>query len=214
MLSFCSWSGGKDSCLSLYHAIQQGREVRVLLSMLAEDGKHSRSHGLKKELLMRQAQALGLPIEFGAAAWDQYEACFMAKLGSFSEQNLEAGIFGAIDLEENRQWVEKVCQAVGMAAILPLWKKDRRSLLAEFIALGFRAVMVAVKSDLLDESWLGRILELEMIEELERIGIDASGENGEYHTFVYDGPLFSHQVIFQAGSILKRDGYSFLELIL
>jgi len=212
MLSFCSWSGGKDSCLSLYHAMQEGYEVRVLLSMLTEDEKHSRSHGLKKELLLRQAQALGIPIEFGAAAWDQYEACFLAKLRSFKEQNLEAGIFGAIDLEENRQWVEKVCKAAGMAAVLPLWKKDRNSLLAEFIALGFQAVMVAVKSDLLDESWLGRVLDLTMLEEFQRLGIDASGENGEYHTFVYNGPLFSNQVIFQAGSILKRDGYSFLEL--
>jgi len=212
MLSFCSWSGGKDSCLSLYHAIQQGYKVQVLLSMLTEDGKYSRSHGLKKELLLAQALALGIPIEFSSAAWDQYEASFLAKLRSFREQNFEAGIFGDIDIAEHRQWVEKVCQEVGMAAILPLWIKGRRSLLTEFIMLGFRAVIVAVKSELLDESWLGRVLDLTMLEEFQRLGMDASGENGEYHTFVSDGPLFRNQVIYQAGSILKRDGYSFLEL--
>src|SRR4030042_1296750 len=111
MLSFCSFSGGEESLLSLYLAIPAGHEGRVLLPLLAADEKHARSHGLKKELLLRQAQALGIPLEFGAAAWDQYEACFLAKLRSFKEQNLEAGIFGAIDIEENRQWVEKVCQA-------------------------------------------------------------------------------------------------------
>ena len=212
--SFCSWSGGKDSCLSLYHARQQVHDVKILFSMLSEDGKHSRSHGLTREILEQQAHALDISIKFATATWDQYESIFLTVLRKLVDRNIKAGIFGDIDVEEHRQWVERVCDAVGMKATLPLWNRERNGLLTEFITLGFRAVIVAVKDDALDESWLGRTLELKMIEDFERVGIDPSGEQGEYHTFVYDGPFFRNRVVFKTGDIVKQNKYSFLELFL
>jgi uncharacterized protein (TIGR00290 family) len=212
--SFCSWSGGKDSCLSLYHARQQVHDVKILFSMLSEDGKHSRSHGLTREILEQQAHALDISIKFATATWDQYESIFLTVLRKLVDRNIKAGIFGDIDVEEHRQWVERVCDAVGMKATLPLWNRERNGLLTEFITLGFRAVIVAVKDDALDESWLGRTLELKMIEDFERVGIDPSGEQGEYHTFVYDGPLFRNRVVFKTGDMVKQNKYSFLELFL
>jgi len=211
--AFCSWSGGKDSCLALYHALKRGYDVRLLFSMLAEDGKRSRSHGLSRSLLEKQAQALGIPIEFGAAIWAQYEEVFIARLEQLADQGIETGVFGDIDIKEHRDWVEGVCAKAGMRAILPLWNRNRGDLLAEFISLGFYAVIVAIKDDALDESWLGRTLTLEMIKDFQRAGIDASGERGEYHTFVCHGPIFKHRVEFETGNVTNRDGYSFLELV-
>lgn len=182
--------------------------------MLSEDGKHSRSHGLTREILEQQAHALDISIKFATATWDQYESIFLTVLRKLVDRNIKAGIFGDIDVEEHRQWVERVCDAVGMKATLPLWNRERNGLLTEFITLGFRAVIVAVKDDALDESWLGRTLELKMIEDFERVGIDPSGEQGEYHTFVYDGPLFRNRVVFKTGDMVKQNKYSFLELFL
>jgi len=211
--AFCSWSGGKDSCLALYHALKQGYDVKLLLSMLAEDGKRSRSHGLRPRLLEMQARALGIPIEFSAATWARYEEVFIAKLEQLADKGIKVGVFGDIDIKEHREWVEGVCAKAGMRAILPLWNRDRSELLAEFMGLGFCAVIVAAKNDALDESWLGRPLTLEMIKDFQHAGIDASGERGEYHTFACDGAIFKHRVVFETGSITKHDEYSFLELV-
>lgn len=210
--SFCSWSGGKDSCLSLYRVLQQKRDVQCLFCMLCEDSLHSHSHGLTRRVLERQAESLDIPIEFGTATWSEYESVFVSKLKMFADSNIEAGVFGDIDIEAHRQWEERVCGKAGMNAILPLWQADRTDLLDEFIASGFKAIIVTIKENTMDESWLGHTLDLHSIKELRHLGIDASGENGEYHTFVYDGPIFKNRVAFNAKETFKRDGYLFLEI--
>lgn len=211
-LSFCSWSGGKDSCLSLYRALKQGYQVSTLFCMLTEKGHHSRSHGLPRDLLEAQAGALGIPIRFGKATWEHYEANFLSVLKDFYTSNIRRGIFGDIDIEGHRAWVEQVCQKAGMKAVLPLWKEDRSKLLAEFLGLGFSTIIVAVREDVLDESWLGRKLTGEVISELRELGVDAAGENGEYHTFVCGGPIFKHDVPFKVKGTVKYQGYAFLDI--
>ena len=191
---FSSWSGGKDSCLALYHAVKNGGRPRFLLTILAEDGLVSRSHGLSKQVLAAQAESLGLRPVFRAASWERYEEEFVSALRELKASGIEAGVFGDIDLDVHREWARRVCGRAGMAAFHPLWKRDRRELLEEFIGLGFKARIIAVNEEKLDKRFLGRTIQTQTIEEMEEAGIDPAGEGGEYLTVVTDGPLFSAKV--------------------
>lgn len=211
---FCSWSGGKDSCLALYRAIQQGGKSEVLLTMMVEDGKRSRSHGLPDTVIQSQAEALGLQSFVRSTSWDGYEQTFVSVLREFKEQDITCGIFGDIDLEAHREWVERICSSVGIQAYEPLWQNARRDLLDEFMQLGFKATIVAVNQGALDNSFLGRTLNRQVIADLESAGVDASGEEGEYHTVVTDGPIFSRPVDLQFKGQVVREGYCFLDVSL
>ncbi|MFO7871037.1 MAG: diphthine--ammonia ligase [Kiritimatiellia bacterium] len=209
---FCSWSGGKDSCLALYHAMQNGGRPQHLLTMLTEDDKRSRSHGLPLALIQQQSQSLSIPLVVRSTSWDDYEQTFISLLSEFKQEGIETGIFGDIDLDAHRQWCERVCSTVDMRACHPLWQKNRRGLLNEFLGLGFKATIISVKEGTLDKSFLGRILNENTIKDIENAGIDASGEAGEYHTMVTDGPVFSSPVHAVAGDQTLRDGYCFLDV--
>jgi uncharacterized protein (TIGR00290 family) len=180
--------------------------------MLCEDGLHSRSHGLPKSVLEKQATALRIPIEFGAAAWSEYESVFISKMKEFAGRGIGEGVFGDIDIEAHRQWEERVCGEAGMKAVLPLWQTDRIELLSEFISAGFKAIVVTVKESRLNDSWLGRTLDHAAVKELRELGVDASGENGEYHTFVYDGPIFKNRITYIIKEVIKRNGYASLRI--
>ncbi|MFX0137456.1 MAG: diphthine--ammonia ligase [Candidatus Hodarchaeota archaeon] len=209
---FCSWSGGKDSSLSLYHAIQMGGHPSYLLNMLREDGKRSRSHGLTLNSLQKQAKALGIPLVTRSTSWDDYEANFISALQEFREKGIEVGVFGDIDIEEHREWVERVCSYVKIKPCLPLWKRPRKELLRELLDLGFKATIVVIKEDKLDKKFLGKTIDKEVIAELESIGIDLSGESGEYHTIVTDGPIFSYPINLEKKEKKSKDGYWFLDI--
>lgn len=211
---FCSWSGGKDSCLALYRTVQRGGVPRRLLTMLSEDGLHSRSHGLPPAVIAAQAAALDIPLRTGRAGWDGYEAVFLARLAEFRGEGLADGVFGDIDLEPHRQWVERVCGQHEITAHLPLWQEARRDLLAEFIGAGFTATVVAVSDARLPASFLGRQLDWPTVVALEAAGVDACGEEGEFHTVVTGGPLFSAPLVLEHGEVVGHAGYSFLEVAL
>ena len=209
---FCSWSGGKDSCLALHHAVRQGGKPRRLLTMLTEDGEHSRSHGLPRALLEAQARSLGVPIVFRAASWEDYEAVFVDALRELRADGIEAGVFGDIDLDPHREWVERVCGLADILPVHPLWQRERRGLLAEFIALGFQATIVVLNEDKLARRFLGKAIDAETVAELEEAGVDAAGEQGEYHTVVTAGPLFSTAIPLEIRGRIQREGYWFLEV--
>lgn len=211
---FCSWSGGKDSCLALFRAVRQGGVARRLLTMLTDDGLRSRSHGLPPAVLAAQAAALNLPLLTGCADWDDYEAVFLARLAELRAAGLADGIFGDIDLEPHRQWVERVCGCREIRAHLPLWQEPRRDLLGEFIGAGFTATIVAVSDARLPVSFLGRELDWATVADLEAAGVDACGEEGEFHTVVTNGPLFSAPLSLRHGEVVGHAGYSFLEVAL
>lgn len=204
----CSWSGGKDSCLALCRAMKFGTPVK-LFTMLDETGDRSRSHALPPALLRRQAEALGLPHEYRLATWGDYEAEFISAMKEFRREGIEAAVFGDIDLEPHGRWEEMVCREAGLAVGLPLWQEDRRALAEEFIGLGFKAVIVTINEKMLDLRFLGREYTRGLLEELEREGVDLCGENGEFHTAVLDGPLFSKPIEVKMGETVKRDGYGF-----
>jgi uncharacterized protein (TIGR00290 family) len=207
---FCSWSGGKDSCLSLYRMIKKGNRCLSLFTMLDETGLHSRSHGLTPETLKIQAEAMGFPLKTATAAWGEYERNFKALTTQFKKDTITDGVFGDIDLEPHREWVERVCNETGITPHLPLWKENRRALVEEFVREGFKAIIVVVNCNLMSDRFLGRVIDLPLIEELEAEGIDACGENGEFHTFVYDGPLFKKKVDYSIGAEVHFDWYTFL----
>lgn len=209
---FCSWSGGKDSCLSLYRAIQSGGAPKALLTMMTEGGDRSRSHGLSIDVLRRQAQTLDIPLVVRNSTWNDYENTFISALGAFRADGIEHGAFGDIDMDPNLEWVERVCSSAGIRAYEPLWKTPRRELLGEFLQLGFEATIVAVKQSVLSDSFLGRVLDERVIADMEEAGIDASGEVGEYHTVVTAGPLFSSPIHLEQKAQVARDGYCFLDV--
>jgi uncharacterized protein (TIGR00290 family) len=191
--AFFSWSGGKDSMLALHRALAAGWRVEALLAMFDEGGERSRSHAIAPQLMRAQAEALGIPLVIGQAGWANYEAVFTEHLRRFADQGLTHGLFGDIDLQPHRDWEEKVCAAAGMSAALPLWQEPRRALVDELLALGYRARVVCVDARFLDASFCGREFDEAFLADLPE-GVDACGENGEFHTFVFDGPRFAAPV--------------------
>lgn len=197
---FASWSGGKDSCLALYKAIEQGYNPRKLFTMFSIENDISSAHRLKESIINAQAAAMGIDNLMGKALFNDYENVFVSNLKAFKEQGIDYGIFGDIDLEEHKQWEDKVCEKASMKAVLPLWQRDRKDIVKEFLDLGFKAKIVVVNTTMLDTKFLGQDLSYSLMKEIEEAGADVCGENGEYHTVVYDGPIFKHAVELKFGS--------------
>ncbi|MCS7143998.1 MAG: diphthine--ammonia ligase [Archaeoglobaceae archaeon] len=212
MIAFASWSGGKDSCLALYKALKGGFDVEVLLNTITEDGMYSRSHGVRAEVLKKQAETIGLNIIQIKTSWEDYEANYKQVLSKLKEEGFSYGVFGDIDLEVHREWVEKVCASAGIKPVLPLWKMEREKVVREFIGSGFRAVVCSVREGILEKEWLGKEINEEFIEEMKKRGVDACGENGEFHTFVYDGPIFKKPLKLKFGEIKTRKKYYFIDI--
>ena len=212
--AFVSWSGGKDAALSYYRAMKNFH-VTHLLNMVAEDGRISRSHGIKTDVLRMQAEAMGLPIVQPRSSWETYEAEFKKALSGLKDKGVEAGIFGDIDLEGHREWVERVSRESGMEAVLPLWgEKNRKNLIEELIEAGIETVVVATKKDLLGPEWLGRHIDRDFIRDISEIkDVDMSGENGEYHTLVVSGPIFKKRINIVKSEKVTRDGHCFLDIL-
>jgi uncharacterized protein (TIGR00290 family) len=209
-----SWSGGKDSCFAMIQAQELGFVPKALLNMMNENGKISRSHGIPLEILKRQAAVVGLPIMTPSASWNDYESIFIESLKELKDNySIEATIFGDIDLQEHRDWEEKVCNATGLHARLPLWKQERRGLVLQMIAAGIETYIVSCNS-LMGEEYLGKRITLNLVNDLERLGVDACGENGEYHTLVVDAPVFSERLNVSFGSKRMHSNYWFVETTL
>ncbi len=214
MKAFASWSGGKDSTLALFKAMNLGYDVDKLLNTINEDGSYSRSHGIRAEVLKKQAEAIGKEIVQVSTSWQDYEKNFKDAVQRLKSEGIEFGVFGDIDVEEHREWIERVCSELGIKPVLPLWKMDREKVVREFVNLGFKAVVCSVKDGVLGKEWLGRELNEGFIEDIKEEGVDVCGENGEYHTFVYDGPIFNYGLKLKFGRVLYRKGYYFLEIFL
>jgi len=212
--AFVSWSGGKETSLACNRAIQGGDiEIKYLLNMVSEDGSHSRTHGISSDLLRAQAEAIGIPIIQRKTSWESYEEEFKKAIVNLKRENIQVGVFGDIDIQEHRDWIERVCKDIDIKPILPLWKREREKLLEEFIRIGFKAIVVATNADFLGKEWLGRGIDRKLVKELKAIGnIDLCGEKGEYHTFVYDGPIFTGPLEFTVGEKTLKDKHWFLKL--
>ena len=208
----CSWSGGKDSCLALWRAVQGGARVCALATMFTEDGIRSRSHGLAREVIAAQAAAVGVPLLSWSATWDDYERAFIDLLREVRRLGATAAVFGDIDIPRHRQWEETVCEQADLTALLPLWQADRMSLLEELWDAGFECRVVVARDGVVDRKYLGRVLDRELAAEFASRGIDACGENGEFHTLVTAGPLFREPLELELGAQVLRSGCCFQDL--
>jgi diphthine-ammonia ligase len=209
MRVFASWSGGKDSAMATYRAVSQGHQVLYLLNFIAEDGKRSRSHGLKAGVLALQAAATGIPLIQVRTSWEDYEQNFREAVMQLKEKGIEGALFGDIDIEGHREWLERVCAELKIEPILPLWGVEPGEFLAEFWRSGFKAKVVATK---LDKGLLGKDLDKALLVEIQKFNSHPCGENGEYHTFVTDGPIFGKPLKVALGRQYWRDNVWFSDI--
>ncbi len=208
----CSWSGGKDSCLALWRTLRAGARLDCLLTMFTGDGERSRSHGLARSVLEAQADALGVPLLSRSATWDDYEAAMVDLLREAVARGVTAVVFGDIDIPRHRAWEESVCQQAGLAALLPLWQQDRLAILDEWWTNGFEAMIVVARDGIVDRRYLGHVLDRLTAAELAAVGVDACGENGEFHTVVTAGPPFQRRLEFTCGEQVLRSGCWFQDV--
>ena len=212
--TFCCWSGGKESALSFYKAKRRGFYISHLLNMLSDDGKYSRSHGVSSKLLQLQAEAIGIPIVQRKTTWETYREEFKKAVLNLKKEGIETGIFGDIDIQQHRDWIETVCKELGIKPVLPLWGSRKNKLLEEFVQAGFKAIIVATNAEFLGREWLGKRIDKEVIKELKAIErIDLCGERGEYHTFVIDGPIFKKRIKIIETKKVKNARHWFLEIL-
>lgn len=205
-----SWSGGKDSCYAMMKAVDLGLVPKVLLNMMNENGKISRSHGLPLSILNQQAKKMHLSLEAVPATWGDYEVKFIAVLKMLKvKYDLNLAVFGDIDLQAHKDWEDKVCEAASLEAILPLWQQDRILLVNEMIDIGIITMIVSCNVTM-GESYLGKILTKELAQELQAKGIDPCGENGEFHTLVINCPLFFESIVVPKFTRITYEDYCFI----
>ena len=212
-----SWSGGKDSALALHRALT-GRTHRVdaLLTTVTDEYERISMHGVRVSLLEAQARAIGLPLQVAriprACTNERYETVARGALAAYAADGGEAVIFGDLFLEDVRAYRETLLAPLPLAPSFPLWGEDTRELARRFVALGFRAVLACVDPKQIDPAFAGREYDERLLAELPA-SADPCGERGEFHTFVYDGPIFRAPVAIARGEVVERDEFVFCDLL-
>lgn len=204
-----AWSGGKDSAMALYEAQKSEKyDVAALLTTVTQDYDRISMHGVRRALLEEQAALLGILLETilisKHSSNEEYEAKMKEALVRYKKEDIVSVVFGDIFLEDLKKYREDNLAKVGLKGVFPIWKRDTRELAAAFIDLGFKAIITCVDSKSLDKSFAGRVFDKQFLSDLPN-GIDPCGENGEFHSFVYDGPIFSRGIIFEKGQVVLRD---------
>jgi uncharacterized protein (TIGR00290 family) len=212
-----SWSGGKDSSMALYELVR-GRRFRVasLLTNVSEEYGRISIHGVRQELLERQADAISLPLHVVLLSQgctnEEYERSTASALKHFHNQAIHTVAFGDIFLADLRAYREDNLKRIGMSGLFPIWQRNTRELAEQFLALGFRAIVVCVDTKKLDAAFAGRAFDASLLDDLPA-EVDPCGENGEFHTFVFDGPLFQRPVRLKRGEVVTRDGFAYCDLL-
>lgn len=203
-----SWSGGKESALAIYELQKSEYEIVALLTTVTEDYDRVSMHGVRRSLLEQQVDSLGFPLEKVFISKNASTEEYGAKMQQVLEKYVKAGVFsvvfGDVFLEDVRKYREGNLAKMGMKGIFPLWKRDPAQLARTFIDLGFKAVISCIDSNVLDKRFVGRIYDEQFLRELPS-RVDPCGENGEFHSFVYDGPIFRKRILFEIGEVVLRD---------
>jgi uncharacterized protein (TIGR00290 family) len=206
------WSGGKDSALALDRALKRGLEVTRLLSFYDSTTRRVRFHATRVEMLEAQAAAVGIELRAIPTTWDEMEAKLLHELASLREEGFTGVVLGDIHLADVRAWYEDRVTAAGLEHVEPIWGEPPRLLLDEFITSGGRAVITCVELAKLDEAWLGRITDERFAHEIATTAADPCGENGEYHSFAFAGPVFKQPLRWIAGARRLDSGFAQLDL--
>ncbi|WP_144510453.1 diphthine--ammonia ligase [Bacillus sp. FJAT-22090] len=209
-----SWSGGKDSALAYYRALKLGMIPKKVLTMFEEEGEISKSHALPLEVVQAQVERLGVPLITMAASWGTYEEQFTYAMDACRAEGITHGVFGDIDLEGHLEWVLKTCAKSDITAVHPLWQMPRKQVVDQLLEEEFEAWIVVVNTKMMPASYVGKKLSKEIVEELDLAGIDACGENGEFHTIVVDGPLFSSRLPITLEKPVEKGDYVFTRVTL
>lgn len=203
-----NWSGGKDSALALYHILNgKSFEIISLFTSISEETERITMHGVSNELLKSQANRLKLPLKELRLPlktdMSVYNSLMDDAMSTFKKDGVECSIFGDIYLEDLKQYREEKLKEVGIDAIFPLWQMESNALAKEFISLGFKTIIVSVNGDKLDKSFVGRIYDEQFLTDLPE-DVDPCGENGEFHTFVYDAPIFTEPISIELGEVIEK----------
>ena len=213
-----SWSGGKDSALALFKIQEiQDIDVSFLFTTLSEKYDRISMHGVRKELLVEQAKRLNISLKTIKIPMncsnEEYNAIMEREMSTLRNEGLSTVVFGDIFLEDIRSYREKNLSTIQMNALFPLWNKNTHDLAHHFIDLGFEAIITCIDSHVLDKSFIGRVFNLKFLEDLPE-NVDPCGENGEFHTFVFNGPNFDSEVTFRKGHIkYERERFYFIDLV-
>ncbi|MCT3670435.1 Dph6-related ATP pyrophosphatase [Elizabethkingia anophelis] len=221
-----NWSGGKDSAMALYNILNnKNYKIEGLLTSVNAANQRISMHGVSGEMLVKQAESIGLPLTKinlpEASDMTAYENIMEQTLSTFTEQGIETSVFGDIFLEDLRKYREQQLEKIGWKAVFPLWKKDTRNLVYEFLELGFRTRICCINKQYLDSDFLGCDLDEYLIDKLPE-NVDPCGENGEFHTFVYAGPVFQNNLSIKNGERVEKSynhdgkayGYEFCDILL
>ena len=203
-----NWSSGKDSALALYKVLQNSEfEITCLLTSVNQQFQRISMHGVRVELLEQQAESLGISLEImqipEMPTMEVYENVMNETLTKLKNKGVTHSIFGDILLEDLRKYREEQLAKIGFEAVFPLWQIPTAELIQEFIGLGFKTIVVCVNERFLDKSFVGRVIDQDFINDLPE-NVDVCGENGEFHTFTFDGPIFSKAIDFEIGEIVYR----------
>lgn len=204
-----AWSGGKDSAIALYElSANKNYKVVALLTTVTEGYNRVSIHGVRSALLKEQAESLGIALEKVYITKDssnnEYETKMREKLTYYKNQGVLSAAFGDIFLEDLRRYREDNLSKIGMKGIFPIWKKDTWELAHRFIDLGFKAIITCVDSNILGKEFVGRIFDKQFLSKIPS-GVDPCGENGEFHSFVYDGPIFHERISYKKGEVVLRN---------
>lgn len=207
-------SGGKDSTLALHRAVTRGLRVTHLLSVVDAESGRVPYHGLRRELLDAQAEALGLELVLEEAGPDGFEEALARGLDRLVDDGVRGVVFGNIHLEDIREWYEERVTGRGLEHVEPLWQGEPARLAREFVHFGYRGRIISVNLEDGEPAWLGRDVDAGLLEEIaSRPEIDPCGEKGEFHSFVWDGPLFRRPVRTREGGTLEVEGHRLLDLV-
>lgn len=209
-----SYSCGKDSTLALHKMIEQGHKPVALLVMVNEKVDRSFFHGADYAMLEAYSKCLELPLLITPSEGEQYHLAMEESLRKAKTMGAEAACFGDIDIEGNRKWAEERCANAELEAVFPLWKRNREENVYELVELGYRCLIKSINSTLLPKSVLGKCIDNSSIAVMRECGIDICGENGEYHTLVFDGPIFKWPLLYQTGEFLDFDDFSVIDVFI
>ncbi|RVT75418.1 diphthine--ammonia ligase [Flavobacterium sufflavum] len=203
-----NWSSGKDSALALYKILQDSEfEINCLLTSVNQQYQRISMHGVRVELLEQQAQSIGIPLDImqihEMPTMEVYENVMQQTLEKLKTKGITHSVFGDIFLEDLRKYREDKLATMGFEGVFPIWKIPTHDLIQEFISLGFKTIVVCVNERFLDKSFVGRIIDQQFIDDLPE-NVDVCGENGEFHTFSFDGPIFQKPIDFEIGEIVYR----------